>query len=27
VQFVAARRDDRRLLALADWIFRKLGPA
>lgn len=27
VQFVGARRDDRRLLALADWIFKKLGPA
>jgi Asp-tRNA(Asn)/Glu-tRNA(Gln) amidotransferase A subunit family amidase len=27
VQFVAARRDDRRLLGLADWVFKKLGPA
>ena len=27
VQFVAARRDDRRLLGLADWAFKKLGPA
>ncbi len=26
VQFIGARRDDRRLLALTDWIFRKLGP-
>jgi Asp-tRNA(Asn)/Glu-tRNA(Gln) amidotransferase A subunit family amidase len=27
VQFVAARRDDRRLLGLTDWVFKKLGPA
>jgi Asp-tRNA(Asn)/Glu-tRNA(Gln) amidotransferase A subunit family amidase len=27
VQFVGVRRDDRRLLALADWVFKKLGPA
>ena len=27
VQLVAARRDDRRLLGLADWVFKKLGPA
>lgn len=27
VQFVAARRDDRKLLGLADWVFKKLGPA
>jgi Asp-tRNA(Asn)/Glu-tRNA(Gln) amidotransferase A subunit family amidase len=27
VQFVAARRNDRRLLGLADWAFKKLGPA
>ncbi len=27
VQLVAARRDDRRLLGLADWVYRKLGPA
>jgi Asp-tRNA(Asn)/Glu-tRNA(Gln) amidotransferase A subunit family amidase len=26
VQFIGARRDDRRLLALTDWIFAKLGP-
>jgi Asp-tRNA(Asn)/Glu-tRNA(Gln) amidotransferase A subunit family amidase len=27
VQFVAARRDDRRLLGLADWVLKKLGAA
>jgi len=27
VQLVAGRRDDRRLLGLVDWVYRKLGPA
>jgi Asp-tRNA(Asn)/Glu-tRNA(Gln) amidotransferase A subunit family amidase len=26
VQFIAARREDRRLLAVTDWILKKLGP-
>jgi len=27
VQFIGARRGDRRLLGLTDWVFRKLGKA